>query len=102
MGYQKFQVTGFNDNGGYAHYMIARSEAVAAIPKALSPVEAAPILCAGITTFNSLRHSGAQAGGDLVAVQGLGGLAISACSSPARWAFVRWRSVMVTIRRPWR
>ena len=53
--------------------MIARSEAVAAIPDALSPVEAAPILCAGVTTFNSLRHSGAKAG-DLVAVQGLGGL----------------------------
>lgn len=56
-----------------AQYMIARSEAVAAIPDALSPVEAAPILCAGVTTFNSLRHSGAKAG-DLVAVQGLGGL----------------------------
>ena len=56
-----------------AQYMIARSEAVAAIPDALSPVEAAPILCAGVTTFNSLRHSGAKSG-DLVAVQGLGGL----------------------------
>jgi D-arabinose 1-dehydrogenase-like Zn-dependent alcohol dehydrogenase len=73
MGCQNFQVTGFNEDGGYAQYMIARSEAVAAIPDALSPVEAAPILCAGITTFNSLRHSGARAG-DLVAVQGLGGL----------------------------
>jgi thiamine monophosphate kinase len=47
--------------------------ALAAIPDALTPSEAAPILCAGITTFNSLRHSGAKAG-DLVAVQGLGGL----------------------------
>ena len=73
MGCQNFQVTGFNEDGGYAQYMIARSEAVAAIPDTLSPVEAAPILCAGITTFNSLRHSGARAG-DLVAVQGLGGL----------------------------
>ena len=73
MGCQNFQVTGFNEDGGYAQYMIARSEAVAAIPDALSSVEAAPILCAGITTFNSLRHSGARAG-DLVAVQGLGGL----------------------------
>ena len=53
--------------------MIARHEAVAAVPDALSPVEAAPLLCAGVTTFNSLRRSGAQAG-DLVAVQGLGGL----------------------------
>jgi D-arabinose 1-dehydrogenase-like Zn-dependent alcohol dehydrogenase len=67
------QVTGFNEDGGYAQYMIARSEAVAAIPDGLSAVEAAPLLCAGITTFNSLRHSGARAG-DLVAVQGLGGL----------------------------
>jgi D-arabinose 1-dehydrogenase-like Zn-dependent alcohol dehydrogenase len=73
MGCQNFQVTGFKEDGGYAQYMIARSEAVAAIPDALSPVEAAPILCAGVTTFNSLRHSGAKAG-DLVAVQGLGGL----------------------------
>jgi D-arabinose 1-dehydrogenase-like Zn-dependent alcohol dehydrogenase len=73
MGCQYFQVTGFQEDGGYAQYMIARSEAVAAIPDALSPVEAAPLLCAGVTTFNSLRHSGAL-GGDLVAVQGLGGL----------------------------
>jgi D-arabinose 1-dehydrogenase-like Zn-dependent alcohol dehydrogenase len=73
MGCQNFQVTGFHEDGGYAQYMIARSEAVAAIPDTLSAVEAAPILCAGITTFNSLRHSGAKAG-DLVAVQGLGGL----------------------------
>ena len=68
-----FQVTGFQEDGGYAQYMIARSEAVAAIPDAISPVEAAPLLCAGVTTFNSLRKSGAVAG-DLVAVQGLGGL----------------------------
>lgn len=73
MGCQYFQVTGFQEDGGYAQYMIARSEAVAAIPDALSPVEAAPLLCAGVTTFNSLRHSGAVAG-DLVGVQGLGGL----------------------------
>src|SRR5499425_3518479 len=73
MGCRFFQVTGFQEDGGYAQYMIARTEAVAAIPDALSPVEAAPLLCAGVTTFNSLRHSGAVAG-DLVAVQGLGGL----------------------------
>ena len=73
MGCRNFQVTGFQEDGGYAQYMIARSEAVAAIPDALSPVEAAPILCAGVTTFNSLRHSGAKSG-DLVAVLGLGGL----------------------------
>ncbi|HKW86732.1 MAG TPA: alcohol dehydrogenase catalytic domain-containing protein, partial [Nitrospiraceae bacterium] len=73
MGCRNFQVTGFQEDGGYAQYLIARTEAVAAIPDALSPTEAAPLLCAGITTFNSLRHSGAVAG-DLVAVQGLGGL----------------------------
>ena len=73
MGCRYFQVTGFQEDGGYAQYMIARHEAVAAVPDALSPVEAAPLLCAGVTTFNSLRRSGAQAG-DLVAVQGLGGL----------------------------
>jgi D-arabinose 1-dehydrogenase-like Zn-dependent alcohol dehydrogenase len=73
MGCRNFQVTGFQEDGGYAQYMIARHEAVAAIPDALSPTEAAPILCAGVTTFNSLRNSGAVAG-DLVAVQGLGGL----------------------------
>lgn len=73
MGCQYFQVTGFQEDGGYAQYMLARFEAVAAVPDTFSPVEAAPILCAGVTTFNSLRHSGAQSG-DLVAVQGLGGL----------------------------
>jgi D-arabinose 1-dehydrogenase-like Zn-dependent alcohol dehydrogenase len=73
MGCQYFQVTGFQEDGGYAQYMLARFEAVAVVPDTFSPVEAAPILCAGVTTFNSLRHSGAQPG-DLVAVQGLGGL----------------------------
>ena len=70
---QNLRITGFHDDGGYAQYMIARSDVLALIPDVLSPVEAAPILCAGITTFNSLRHSGAVSG-DLVAVQGMGGL----------------------------
>jgi D-arabinose 1-dehydrogenase-like Zn-dependent alcohol dehydrogenase len=70
---QNLRITGFHDDGGYAQYMIARSDVLALIPDVLSPVEAAPILCAGITTFNSLRRSGAVAG-DLVAVQGMGGL----------------------------
>ena len=70
---QNLRVTGFNNDGGYAQYMLARADVLALIPETLSPVEAAPILCAGITTFNSLRHSGAVAG-DLVAVQGLGGV----------------------------
>jgi len=70
---QNLRITGFSDDGGYAQYMIASANALALIPDSLSPAEAAPILCAGITTFNSLRHSGAGAG-DLVAVLGLGGL----------------------------
>jgi D-arabinose 1-dehydrogenase-like Zn-dependent alcohol dehydrogenase len=67
------KITALSFDGGYAEYMIAHAEAVAAIPDGISSEEAAPILCAGITTFNSLRHSGAIAG-DLVAIQGLGGL----------------------------
>ena len=70
---QNLRITGFSDDGGYAQYMIASSDALALIPDSLMPIMAAPLLCAGITTFNSLRHSGAVAG-DLVAVQGLGGL----------------------------
>jgi D-arabinose 1-dehydrogenase-like Zn-dependent alcohol dehydrogenase len=60
-------------DGGYEQYMVAPVEALVAIPESLSDVEAAPLLCAGITTFNALRHSGAFPG-DLVAVQGIGGL----------------------------
>ena len=67
------RVPGISYDGGYAEYMIAPVEALAAMPDGLNPVEAAPLLCAGITTFNALRHSGAVPG-DLVAVQGIGGL----------------------------
>jgi len=66
-------VCGFSYDGGYAEFMVAPQEAVAAIPDDLDAQAAAPLLCAGITTFNSLRNSGARAG-DLVAVQGIGGL----------------------------
>jgi alcohol dehydrogenase/propanol-preferring alcohol dehydrogenase len=66
-------ITGITSDGGYADYVIARAEAVAAVPDKLSAVEAAPLMCAGVTTFNALRNSGARAG-DLVAVLGLGGL----------------------------
>jgi D-arabinose 1-dehydrogenase-like Zn-dependent alcohol dehydrogenase len=65
--------TGVHYDGGYAEYMIAPWEAVAAIPDGLDPIEAAPLLCAGITTFNALRHAGGLPG-DLVAVLGVGGL----------------------------
>ncbi len=67
------QIPGISYDGGYADYMIAPFEALAAIPDDLSSAEAAPLLCAGITTFNALRHSGAGPG-DLVAVLGIGGL----------------------------
>jgi D-arabinose 1-dehydrogenase-like Zn-dependent alcohol dehydrogenase len=66
-------VTGITSDGGYADYLIARSEAVARVPAELSAVEAAPLMCAGLTTFNCLRNSGARPG-DIVAVHGLGGL----------------------------
>jgi D-arabinose 1-dehydrogenase-like Zn-dependent alcohol dehydrogenase len=67
------KIPGISYDGGYQQYMVAPVEALAAIPETLSDVEAAPLLCAGITTFNALRHSGAMPG-DLVAVQGIGGL----------------------------
>ena len=67
------KITGISYDGGYAEYMLAPVEAVAAMPESLDPAEAAPLLCAGITTFNALRHSGAGPG-DLVAIQGIGGL----------------------------
>ncbi len=67
------QVTGITYDGGYAEYMIAPASAVARMPAELPPVEAAPLMCAGLTTFNALRNSGARPG-DVVAVLGLGGL----------------------------
>lgn len=70
---RNLKIPGISYDGGYQQYMIAPVEALAAIPETLTDVEAAPLLCAGITTYNSLRHSGALPG-DLVAVQGLGGL----------------------------
>lgn len=70
----KFEkITAIDFDGGYAEYMIAPAEAVAVMPDDLPSDEAAPLLCAGITVFNALRNSGARAG-DLVAVQGIGGL----------------------------
>jgi len=68
-----FQVPGIAYDGGYADYMIAPAGVLALLPEALSAVDAAPLMCAGITTYNSLRHSGARPG-DLVAVLGIGGL----------------------------
>lgn len=67
------KVSGISFDGGYAEYMVVPVEAVAAMPQSLDAAEAAPLMCAGVTTFNSLRHSGALPS-DLVAVQGIGGL----------------------------
>jgi len=70
---RNLKIPGISYDGGYQQYMVAPVEALAAIPESLAAAEAAPLLCAGITTFNSLRHSGALPG-DLVAVVGIGGL----------------------------
>jgi D-arabinose 1-dehydrogenase-like Zn-dependent alcohol dehydrogenase len=65
--------TGISFDGGYAEYMVAPAEALARVPDELSAVDGAPLMCAGVTTFNALRNSGAR-GGDVVAVLGIGGL----------------------------
>jgi len=70
---QNLKIAGISYDGGYQQYMVAPVEALTAMPEGLGDAEAAPLLCAGITTFNALRHCGAMPG-DLVAVQGLGGL----------------------------
>src|SRR5215467_4778853 len=66
-------VSGVTADGGYAEVMIAEARGIASIPDELNSAEAAPLLCAGITTYNGLRNAGLS-GGDLVAVQGIGGL----------------------------
>jgi D-arabinose 1-dehydrogenase-like Zn-dependent alcohol dehydrogenase len=67
------KIPGISYDGGYSEFVIARREALAHIPDGLTPEEAAPLMDAGVTTFNALRHSGAGPG-DLVAIQGIGGL----------------------------
>ena len=80
------QIPGVTYDGGYADYVIAPASTLALIPEGLSPVEAAPLMCAGITTFNSLRNSGARPG-DLVAVLGVGGLGHLAVQFAAKMGF---------------
>src|ERR1700720_1602603 len=70
---QNLKIAGISYDGGYQQYMLAPVEALTSIPESLGDAEAAPLLCAGITTYNALRHSGAMPG-DLVAVLGIGGL----------------------------
>jgi alcohol dehydrogenase/propanol-preferring alcohol dehydrogenase len=70
---EKGQVPGISYDGGYADYLVVPVEALARMPEELNDVDAAPLLCAGITTFNALRNSGARAG-EVVAILGIGGL----------------------------
>ena len=67
------KVTGVDFDGGYAEYMIAPAETLAAIPEALPAEEAGPFMCAGVTVYNALRHAGARVG-EVVAIHGIGGL----------------------------
>ncbi|MGE3740568.1 MAG: alcohol dehydrogenase [Geminicoccaceae bacterium] len=80
------RIPGISYDGGYAEHMIAPVQALAAIPDELSAVDAGPLLCAGITTFNALRHGGAQAG-DLVGILGIGGLGHLAVQFAARMGY---------------
>ena len=80
------QVTGISFDGGYGEYMIAPVSAVARFPDGLPPADAAPLLCAGLTTFNALRNSGARPG-DVVAVLGVGGLGHLAVQYAAKAGF---------------
>jgi len=78
--------TGISFDGGYAEYMVAPAIALARVPEDLSPVPIAPLMCAGVTTFNALRNSGARAG-DLVAVLGIGGLGHLGAQFAAKMGF---------------
>ena len=84
---QAVQATGLSFDGGYGQYMVAPASAVALMPDGLSPVEAAPLMCAGITTFNALRNSGARLGG-VVAILGLGGLGHLGVQYAAKMGFL--------------
>jgi D-arabinose 1-dehydrogenase-like Zn-dependent alcohol dehydrogenase len=83
---QNLEISGLTRDGGYADYVMARFQALARLPEELSPVDAAPLLCAGITTYNALRESGARPG-DLVAVHGIGGLGHLGVQFAARMGF---------------
>ena len=80
------QISGVTFDGGYADYVIAPANALALIPDDLADVDAAPLMCAGVTTFNSLRHSGARPG-DTIAILGIGGLGHLAVQFAAKSGF---------------
>ena len=83
---QNQPISGVHSDGGYAEMMIAKASGLAAIPDDLLPTEAAPLLCAGLTTFNGLRNSKARPG-ELVAIQGVGGLGHLAIQFAQRMGF---------------
>lgn len=83
---ERAKITGISHDGGYAEYVVVPSESVARVPEGIPSVEVGPLLCAGITTYNSLRNSGARAG-DTVAVQGIGGLGHLALQFASRMGF---------------
>ena len=83
---ENMKVPGVQSDGGYAEYLVVRSGALASMPEELDDAEAAPLLCAGITTFNALRRTGAS-GGDLVAILGVGGLGHLGVQFAARLGF---------------
>ncbi|MCA9678434.1 MAG: alcohol dehydrogenase catalytic domain-containing protein [Kofleriaceae bacterium] len=80
------KVTGISHDGGYAEYAVVPAESLARIPDALSAIDAGPLLCAGVTTYNALRNSGARPG-DVVAILGIGGLGHLAVQYAARMGF---------------
>jgi D-arabinose 1-dehydrogenase-like Zn-dependent alcohol dehydrogenase len=93
--------TGVTRDGGYATHMIAHISAVAHVPDDLDPVESAPLLCAGVTTFNALRHTRAGPG-DIVVVHGVGGLGHLGIQFAARQDSAPSRSTEAVTRRSWR
>jgi D-arabinose 1-dehydrogenase-like Zn-dependent alcohol dehydrogenase len=93
-------VTGLSSDGGYAEYMIARAEALARFPEGLAVADSAPLLCAGVTTFNALRNCGARPG-DLVAILGVGGLGHLAVQYASKMASSRSRSIAAGTESSW-
>jgi propanol-preferring alcohol dehydrogenase len=83
---RNLQIPGIAYDGGYAEYLVAPAVALARIPEGLTAEEAAPLMCAGVTTFNALRHSAARPG-DLVAILGIGGLGHLAVQYAAKMGF---------------
>src|SRR5512132_1690383 len=97
---RNLRIPGINYDGGYAEAMVAPAAALAVIPDDLSAAEAAPLLCAGVTTYNALRESGARPGSWPFSASA--GSAISACSLPRRWDSTQSLSPAAATRKSWR